>query len=740
MVCGADGTPRCDAEAGAPLADDGCDGVDADCDGRVDEGYVAPDPAGCGAVGACAAEARAGACVDGAVAACTPGAPSDEVCNAIDDDCDGIHDEQALAGFGSVYVPFAAQAVGAARRASWANMAWSGESLALVWQEYAPAAYEESAGKVGGITVVDAEGRAVSDDLPRLLAEEDVAPPQVAWDGARLVVVWTRASNSRMRALLVADDGEVLGPVTDAFVDPSGHIRAVLAGPFGALIGWYREEDVWTGTLRPDGSGEREQLSVSAESDRGPRMALGPDRVGVVWHRRTAEGVELRMRVVDRRGQPLSDEVAIGDLGVPRAIEDRDTWPTTTSAYDIAWNGRGFVVTWAADDGGVWRLQSRRVSASGAPIGEPRAWVRPGRIESRTFPAQWVPALQSTVVAWSELTEGRPRVWVGLLDPISGALAQAWPVPEGEGAQLNPSDVAWLGDRLAVVWEEKRGEDDWRLALGIGSVGCGRSRCREGALGGGDATCDGIDDDCDGAVDESHAPELRCGVGACAERATAGSACADGFATACLPGDPEPETCNGADDDCDGAVDEPAVAAASRFDRDAEGWRVVEMGPVDNPNNLGAEEAATWAVEAGLGGGYLTHTDDAATNFHFSAPARLLGDRSDLVGGALRFLMRSDRADIERPSGVVLYGGDGTWLRHSIDRAVFAGGLDEWHAVVVPLVPDAFTGADGMPASPATLRAVLGGLQRLLISGEWGATPQETTHLDDVEWLTPACR
>lgn len=43
-------------------------------------------------------------------------------------------------------------------------------------------------------------------------------------------------------------------------------------------------------------------------------------------------------------------------------------------------------------------------------------------------------------------------------------------------------------------------------------------------------------------------------------------------------------------------------------------------------------------------------------------------------------------------------------------------------------------------ASPATLRAVLGGLQRLLISGEWGAIPQETTHLDDVEWLTPACR
>ncbi|MEZ4432777.1 MAG: hypothetical protein R3F65_10215 [bacterium] len=66
------------------------------------------------------------------------------------------------------------------------------------------------------------------------------------------------------------------------------------------------------------------------------------------------------------------------------------------------------------------------------------------------------------------------------------------------------------------------------------------------------------------------------------------------------PGGPEPET-HGADDICDGAVDEPAVAAASHFDRDAEDWRVVEMGPVDNPNDLGAEEAATWAEEAGFG-------------------------------------------------------------------------------------------------------------------------------------------
>ncbi len=75
-------------------------------------------------------------------------------------------------------------------------------------------------------------------------------------------------------------------------------------------------------------------------------------------------------------------------------------------------------------------------------------------------------------------------------------------------------------------------------------------------------TCNGADDDCDGAIDEDGvcaAPcvprAVTCGVGACA-RTT--SSC---DAAGCLPGSPVVETCNGADDDCDGATDEDSVCA-----------------------------------------------------------------------------------------------------------------------------------------------------------------------------------
>ena len=70
-----------------------CNGVDDNCNGQTDEGYVSVQTT-CG-VGACA---RTGAtsCVGGTVQnSCAPGTPQTEVCNGIDDDCDGTIDNAA---------------------------------------------------------------------------------------------------------------------------------------------------------------------------------------------------------------------------------------------------------------------------------------------------------------------------------------------------------------------------------------------------------------------------------------------------------------------------------------------------------------------------------------------------------------------------------------------------------------------------------------------------------------------
>jgi hypothetical protein len=76
-----------------------------------------------------------------------------------------------------------------------------------------------------------------------------------------------------------------------------------------------------------------------------------------------------------------------------------------------------------------------------------------------------------------------------------------------------------------------------------------------------DATCDGVDDDCNGAVDEDYvSTTTTCGVGACAS--TGSTSCVGGTVVdSCTPGSPAASdtTCNSIDDDCDGAVDENAV-------------------------------------------------------------------------------------------------------------------------------------------------------------------------------------
>ncbi len=90
-VCAPDGTVQCGAEAGLP-AQEACNGVDDDCDGIVDNVTGLGDACTAGS-GACSAVGVM-VCGAGSIAcSATAGAPAAEICNTVDDDCDGATDE-----------------------------------------------------------------------------------------------------------------------------------------------------------------------------------------------------------------------------------------------------------------------------------------------------------------------------------------------------------------------------------------------------------------------------------------------------------------------------------------------------------------------------------------------------------------------------------------------------------------------------------------------------------------------
>ena len=127
------------------------------------------------------------------------------------------------------------------------------------------------------------------------------------------------------------------------------------------------------------------------------------------------------------------------------------------------------------------------------------------------------------------------------------------------------------GERLHELWEQTGRAAPVEMAALV-------LRARRPGTPVGPDTCNGVDDDLDGAADEGFGVE-DCGVGECRRTAPV---CVGGALVGCVPGEPSREWCNGLDEDCDAEIDEalrPVVCGVGECAREVPAC--VEGEPVD---------------------------------------------------------------------------------------------------------------------------------------------------------------
>ena len=147
-------------------------------------------------------------------------------------------------------------------------------------------------------------------------------------------------------------------------------------------------------------------------------------------------------------------------------------------------------------------------------------------------------------------------------------------LPTSESCDGQDDDCDGTVDGTAGVPLSRSCYDGPAGTEGVGSCRSGAQTCTNGtwSVCAGEVVptpevCNGLDDNCDGQVDDGFNVGAPCtvGVGACqasgqlvCDPATGGTKCD------AVPGQPKPETCDGKDDDCDGTVDGTAGVPLSR--------------------------------------------------------------------------------------------------------------------------------------------------------------------------------
>jgi hypothetical protein len=539
---GMGGEPGAGGMGGMP-ADDLCDGVDEDNDGSVDEDFEATATA-CG-VGACAAMGQT-ACVDGRIVdRCRPLRPAeaDATCDATDDDCDGVLDED----FGGGEVACGEGACAATGR----SLCVDGEATDTC--------------RVGEAADADDTCDAVDDDCDGRVDEDveseaiDCGVGACAAEGERVCVngaIQDRCVPGQPRPGDPSCDGEDQDCDGIADEDFVGGSTACGLGACAAEGERACVDGAVTNTCTPGAPGEGDatcdgiddDCDGATDEDYTPRDTTCGEGVCAAEGRTACrEGAEVDLCAP---GEPFSERDTVCD-GVDEDCSgeaDEDFEPQDVACGVGACAAEGVTV---CADGEVFRECEPGDPAEDDAVCDGADADCDGLVDEDYTPEVVdCPAGACAQEAQTICIDGE----------IEDACRRG-----DEGEDADAICDGFDEDCDGRVDEDYRGLDiecGEGLCRAIGETDCvnGREvdRCEPGEPGEEGADCDGEDQDCDGAADEDFVSRpTTCGEGVCVSDGR--TVCIDGVEEDdCTPGEgaEQDATCDGLDDDCDGEIDE----------------------------------------------------------------------------------------------------------------------------------------------------------------------------------------
>ena len=445
-----------------------CDGRDNDCDGEIDESD--PDLAqvcDTGRDGLCARGRIA--CIEAVLVCAANNMAMPEICDTLDNDCDGNSDESPIKPSGDVRL---AEAAGDVRSP---DLASTGAGYGVVWAEAREGPLTQLF-----YTFIDNDGVKQIGDIQ--LTDEAGAPPgrqspDIVWNGTEFGITWVDNRNNLFPDLyfvLLDADGEVLPRVDpDA---PNGEIAEELrvtpestnaGGP--SLVwngsGWAAafsdarnrtplEENDEIYFSRISGEGESldpENIRITTDPldfparDFTPSLAWNGNEYAIVWfglNRQGGSGVYFTR--VSRDG------VAIGE---PRLIAATAGWPKPS----LVWAGDSYGVAWSGQDDNENRdIYFARLDPEGVRIGPE---VRVSQVLEGSFEPSLVWTGSDFGVTWYDLRDGNREVYYARLSAEGARITPNVRATEDPRRSTAPK-IAWNGDEHAIIWVDDRSLDE----------------------------------------------------------------------------------------------------------------------------------------------------------------------------------------------------------------------------------------------------------------------------------------